>query len=345
MSSYTIAVFIMMEKIEMSKVSWGILSTAEIGLKKVIPAMQKGTYSKVDAVASRSLDKARHAAATLEIPKAYGTYEELLADKTIDAVYIPLPNHLHVEWTLKSLQAGKHVLCEKPIAMSWKEAEYLQTEAKKFPRLKIMEAFMYRHHPQMLKARELIAQKTIGALKNVQTMFLYFNDNPNDIRNHPEIGGGGLLDVGCYCISLSRFLFNGEPKRVCGFMEFDPKLKVDRFVSAILEFEEGISTITCSTQLADHQYAKIFGTHGRIEIERPFTPFPDRPSKIVQHLEQNSQEIAFDPCDQYTVQGDLFSQAIMNDTSVPTPIADGVANMRAIERIIESSNTDSWVDV
>jgi predicted dehydrogenase len=229
--------------------------------------------------------------------------------------------------------------------MNFKEAEYLQMQAKQFPRLKFMEAFMYRHHPQMLKAKELIKSKTIGSLRNIQTMFSYFNDNPNDIRNNPEIGGGGLLDVGCYCISLSRFFFSGEPKRVCAIAEFDPRLKIDRLVSAILEFEEGTSTVTCSTQLADHQYAKIFGTHGRIEIERPFTPFPDRPSKIIQYLEQNSQEIVFEACNQYTIQGDLFSQAIMNDTAVPTPIADGVANMRAIDRIIESSKTGTWVSV
>jgi predicted dehydrogenase len=330
---------------EKPKVSWGVLSTAEIGLKKVIPAMQKGTYSKIDAIASRGHNKARQAAAALGIPKAYASYEELLADKTIDAVYIPLPNHLHVEWALKALQAGKHVLCEKPIAMNIREAEYLQMQAKQFPRLKLMEAFMYRHHPQMSKARELINKKAIGELRNVQTMFSYYNDNPNDIRNNPEIGGGGLLDVGCYCISLSRFFFNGEPKRVCGFVDFDPQLKVDRLASAILEFEVGTSVITCSTQLADYQFAKIFGTHGRIEIERPFTPFPDRPSKIIQYLEQNSQEIVFEACNQYTIQGDLFSQAIMNDTAVPTPIADGVANMRAIDRIIESSKTGTWVSV
>jgi predicted dehydrogenase len=329
----------------MSKVSWGILSTAQIGLEKVIPAMQKGTYSKIDAIASRNIATARQAATKLGIPKSYGSYEELLADQSIEAVYIPLPNHLHVEWALKSMQAGKHVLCEKPIAMNFKEAEYLQARAKRFPRVKLMEAFMYRHHPQMVKAKELIKQKIIGDLRNIQTMFSYYNDNPKDIRNHPEIGGGGLLDVGCYCISLSRFLFDSEPRRVCGVTEFDPRLKVDRLVSAILEFEAGTSTVTCSTQLADHQYAKIFGTHGRIEIERPFTPFSDHPSNIIQYLGLNRQEIIFEACNQYTIQGDVFSLTIINDTSVPTPIADGVANMRVIDRIIESSDTGAWVKV
>ena len=329
----------------MAKISWGILSTAAIGLEKVIPAMQKGTYSKINAIASRNLTNARQAADSLGIPKAYGSYEELLADKTIDAVYIPLPNHLHVEWVLRSLEAGKHVLCEKPIAMDFKEAEYLQTRAKQFPGLKIMEAFMYRHHPQMLKARELIAHQTIGRLRNIQTMFSYYNDNPNDIRNKPDIGGGGLLDVGCYCISLSRFLYNSEPKRVCGVVEFDPELKVDRLVSAILEFEEGTSIITCSTQLADHQFAKIFGTHGRIEIERPFTPSPDHPAEIVQFLGPDKHEFVFDACNQYTIQGDLFSQAIRNGAPAPTPIADAVSNMKVIDKVFESSKKGTWVNV
>jgi predicted dehydrogenase len=328
----------------MPKVSWGILSTAEIGLGKVIPGMQKGTYSKVEAIASRNLASAQRAASRLGIPKAYGSYEDLLADDSIQAVYIPLPNHLHVEWALKSLQAGKHVLCEKPIAMNFKEAEYLQMQAKHFPRLKIMEAFMYRHHPQMVKAKNIVKSGTIGTLKNIHTMFSYYNDNPKDIRNNPEIGGGGLLDVGCYCISLSRFFFDSEPKRVCGTMEIDPLLKVDRLVSAILEFEEGTAEFTCSTQLTDYQYAKIFGTHGRIEIERPFTPFPDRPSKIIQYLEPNSQEFVFEACNQYTLQGDIFSQAIINDTSVPAPIEDGMANMKVIDMIIESSKKGAWVN-
>ena len=182
--------------------------------------------------------------------------------RTIQAVYIPLPNHLHVEWAIKSLQAGKHVLCEKPIAMTFKEAEYLQIQAKKFSRLKLMEAFMYRHHPQILKAKELIKHGTIGNLRNIHTMFSYYNDNPKDIRNNPDIGGGGLLDIGCYCISLSRFLFDDEPKRVCAIVEYDPTLKVDRLASAILEFEEGVSTITCSTSLLTINMRKFLALRG-----------------------------------------------------------------------------------
>ena len=329
----------------MKKVSWGILSTAKIGTQKVIPGMQKGKYCNIAAISSRNLIAAKKAAAELEISKAYGSYEELLADKEIDAVYNPLPNHLHVEWTIKSLNAGKHVLCEKPVAMNYKEAVYLQNEMKKFPKLKVMEAFMYRHHPQMQKLKTLVNDSAIGELRTIHTMFSYFNDNPDDIRNKPDIGGGGILDIGCYCISFSRFIFDSEPKRVCATIEYDPKLKTDRLVSAVMEFDKGNSAFTCSTQLTNHQYAKILGTKGRIEIEVPFTPDPETSAKILLHNDGGSQEFLFDPCDQYTLQGDMFSQAIINDTEVFTPFDDAVANMKVIDKIFESGKTGKWIEL
>lgn len=329
----------------MAKVSWGIISTAKIGVEKVIPAMQKGKYSEISAIASRDFAKARKVADSLNISRAYGSYEELLEDKEIDAIYIPLPNHLHLEWTIKSLKAGKHVLCEKPITMNFKEAEYLQNEAKKFPNLHVMEAFMYRHHPQMVKTKELVESGTIGELRSIQTMFSYYNDNPADIRNQANIGGGGLLDIGCYCISLSRFLFAGEPKRVCATIENDPKLRIDRFVSAILEFEKGTSTFTCSTQLTNNQYAKVLGTRGKIEIDNPFTPSSENSERIRHRAGSKSEEIVFEACDHYTIQGDLFSLAILNKVSPPTPLSDGVANMKVIDKIIESSQQATWIKV
>jgi len=321
------------------KVSWGVLSTARIGLDKVIPAMQKGKYSAVSAIASRQIKKAQKTAQELGIPKAYGSYEELLADKEIDAVYIPLPNHLHVEWTIKSLKAGKHVLCEKPLGLNFKEVVYLKKQARNFPNLKVMEAFMYRHHPQWRKVKRLISEGAIGQLRNVHSMFSYYNDNPEDIRNQAKIGGGGLLDIGCYCISVSRFIFNNEPDKVCGSIEYDPKLKIDRLSSGVLRFDNGTSTFTCSTQLTNHQRVQIFGSKGRIEIETPFTPLPNKPSKIILHKGEKTIEIVFKACDQYTIQGDLFSQAILNDTNAPTPLEDGVANMKVIDGIIKSSES------
>lgn len=329
----------------MTKISWGILSTAKIGLKKVIPAMQKGKYSAIAAIASRDFEKAQSAARELGIPKAYGSYEELLADGEIDAIYNPLPNHLHAEWTIKALKAGKHVLCEKPITMNLNEAEDLLKEVKKFPKLKVMEAFMYRHHPQWAMTKKLVNNGTIGGLRSVHAMFSYHNVDPADIRNQADIGGGGMLDIGCYCISVSRFIFGAEPKRVSGTVEYDPQMKIDRLASGILEFEKGTATFTCSTQMTNHQRVSIYGASGRIEVETPFTPQPDQISKLTLHAGSEIKEVSVDACDQYTIQGDLFSQAILNDTGVPTPLEDGIANMRVIDGIFKSHKTGSWINV
>ena len=327
----------------MDKVRWGIMSTADIGATKVIPAMQKGTCCDIQALASLSLEKAKALATKLKIPRTFGSYEELLDCAEIDAVYIPLPNHLHVPWSIKALEAGKHVLCEKPIALSAAEAQKLLDSSKKHPNLKIMEAFMYRHHPQWQKARDLVASGEIGSLQTIQSFFSYYNADPGNIRNMADIGGGGLMDIGCYTISIARFIFNAEPQKVCGLMEYDPKLDVDRITSAILDFGGGTSTFTCSTQLAPYQRVNIFGTRGRIEIEIPINAPPDQPCKMWHQNQDLIEEISFPICDQYTIQGDLFSKAILNDTDVPTPLEDAVANMKVIDALVESAKSGSWV--
>lgn len=329
----------------MKKISWGVLSTAKIGVEKVIPAMQKGKYSTITAIASRRAEKAQNVAQRLAIPKTYGSYEELLADRDIEAIYNPLPNHLHVEWTIKALAAGKHVLCEKPIGMNLPDALRLQQVAQKFPNLKLMEAFMYRHHPQWAAVQELLKNGAIGELRSVHAVFTYYNVDPQNIRNQADIGGGGLLDIGCYCISTSRFLFNSEPIRVCGTMEFDPHLKIDRLASGVLEFAKGTATFTCSTQLADYQRLNLFGTLGRLEIVRPFTPQPAESCKLIQQTGAETNEITIAACDQYTRQGDLFSQAILNETSVPTPFDDAIANMRVIDGIVASHQRRAWIEI
>jgi predicted dehydrogenase len=328
----------------MKKVRWGVLSTAKIGTKAVIPAMQLGEHCQVTAIASRSLEKAQAAASQLSIPKAYGSYEELLADAEVDAVYIPLPNHLHVPWSIKALEAGKHVLCEKPIGLSAAEAQELLDAARKHPRLKVMEAFMYRHHPQWRRVRQLMAEGDIGELRMIQSFFSYYNADPNDIRNMADIGGGGLLDIGCYCISLSRFIFDAEPQRVCGIVEYDPQFGVDRLASGLLDFGKGTATFSCATQLAPYQRANIFGTEGRVEIELPFSPPADRPSKIWHQRGSEVKEIVPGIYNQYTIQGELFSQAVLSDTEVPTPLEDAVANMRVIEALIRSAKNGTWVE-
>lgn len=327
------------------KVRWGILSTAKIGLEKVIPAMKLGVYSEVTGIASRNINHSKEAASLLGIPKAYASYEELLGDSEIEAVYIPLPNHLHIEWAIKALDAGKHVLLEKPLGLSSNEAQGLIQASKRKPRLKIMEAFMYRHHPQWQKAKKLVEDGHIGKLRSIQTFFSYYNTDPNNIRQNPNFGGGGLMDIGCYCISLSRYIFDQEPTRVSGLIEFDPVFKTDRMASGILDFSTGSSTFTCSTQLMPFQRVNIFGDAGGIEIEIPFNAPTDRPTRLWISTLEGTEEITFDICDQYTIQGDLFSKAILDDTEVPTPLEDALNNMLVIEALFKSSESGLWVNL
>jgi predicted dehydrogenase len=326
----------------MTKVRWGILSTAKIGVEKVIPAMQKARYCDIAAIASRNIESAKKTAAALGIPRAYGSYEELLADPGIEAIYNPLPNHLHVEWSIRALEAGKHVLCEKPIGLTSAEGQKLVDAGKRHPQLKLMEAFMYRHHPQWKRAREIVQSGGIGDLRTIQSFFSYFNVDPKNIRNQPEIGGGVLMDIGCYPISISRFIYGAEPKRVTGIVEYDPVLKTDRLASAILDFGRGTSTFSCSTQLVPYQRANIFGTTGRVEIEIPFNAPNERPSKMWHQTANGTELIEFPTCDQYGLQGDAFSRAILDNTPVPTPIEDAVANMLVIEAVFAAGRSGGW---
>ena len=326
----------------MKKLNWGILSTAKIGIEKVIPAMQQGKLSEIVAIASRTHESAREAAKNLKIPKAFGSYQDLLDDTSIDAVYIPLPNHMHVPWTIKALAANKHVLCEKPIALTATEAKELLKETEKFPHLKVMEAFMYRHHPQWIRALELINGGGIGMVKTIHSFFSYYNDDPENIRNMVDIGGGGLMDIGCYCISLARLIFDEEPQRVFGKIEYDPGFETDRICSGILDFVQGTSTFTCSTQLVPYQRVNVFGTKGRIEIEIPFNAPPDKPCKMLFQNNEIIEEIEIKICDQYTIQGDLFSLAVLKNEKVPTPIEDAVENMKVLEAVIQSAEKEEW---
>jgi len=327
----------------MNMIRWGILSTAKIATQAVIPAMQAGQYTRVTAIASRSLGKAQGAARDLGIEKAYGSYAELLRDPEIEAVYIPLPNHLHVPWSIKALQAGKHVLCEKPIGLDAEEAARLLEASRDHPGLKVMEAFMYRHHPQWQKAQQLVRAGEIGEVRTIQSFFSYYNVDPDDIRNQADIGGGGLMDIGCYCISLSRFIFDAEPDRVLGKIVFDPGFKIDRRTSAVLDFNPGTATFTCGTQLAPYQHVDLVGDEGRIEIFRPFNPPAGGATRLALFQGGESREIVLGPADHYTIQGDLLSRAILEDTPVPTPLEDALANMRVIDDLRLSAEKGTWV--
>ena len=327
----------------MSKIRWGVLSTSKFAQNKIIPAVKHCQHAEISAIASRNLDSAQEVATRLGISTAYGSYEELLADANIDAIYNPMPNHLHVDWSIKALQAGKHVLCEKPIGLSSAEGQRLVDAAKQHPQLKIMEAFMYRLHPQWQRTKQLVDEGRIGQLRTIQSFFSYFNTDANNIRNKADIGGGGMMDIGCYNVSLSRFIFGTEPKRVLGIAEFDPQFQTDRLASGVLDFGNGTATFTCSTQLTPYQRVNIFGTEGRVEIEIPFNAPPDKPCRMWHQQGDKIEEIVFDICDQYTIEFDQFSLAVLNDTAVPTPLEDAVANMKVVEAIFESSKSGGWV--
>ncbi len=328
------------------KVSWGVLGAAKIALQKVIPAMQKGEYSRVVALASRAPDKARPIAEALGIEKIYGSYEELLADPKIEAIYNPLPNHLHVPWSIKAAEAGKHVLCEKPISLTVKEALSLLAVRDRTNR-KIGEAFMVRTHPQWLKAFNLVRSGRIGPVRSIIGGFSYLNQDPKNIRNIADYGGGALLDIGCYLVFTSRLIFSEEPMRVAGLIERDPEMGTDRLSSALLQFPSGHCVFTCGTQLVPYQRVQILGTKGRIEIEIPFNAPPDRPCRIFvddgTDLSGRSAEIVELPvCDQYTVQGDQFSKSIREGFEVPVPLENSIRNMATIEALFQSAKTNSW---
>ena len=331
----------------MRKVRWGVLSTAKIGVEKVLPAMQRGERTTIAAIASRDGDRAKAAAAELGIPRAYGSYEELLADPAIEAIYNPLPNHLHVPWTIKAMEAGKHVLCEKPVGLDAGQARELADAAARTGRL-VAEAFMVRHHPQWLTAKAIADSGRLGEVRAIQTSFAYYLIDPANIRNQAGIGGGGLFDIGCYAINTARFIFGGEPERVVGLFDLDPTMGTDRLMSGLAAFSGGRQLgFTCATQLVPCQRVQILGTKGRIEIEIPFNAPPDAPTRIVvddgRDLSGGGQEvIALPPVDQYTLQGDAFSRAVLGEAPLPWDIGDAILNMRVIDAFFRSAKSESW---
>lgn len=308
--------------------------------------MQKGERTLIAAIASRTLEKAEGAAAKLGISQAYGSYEELLADRSVDAIYNPLPNHLHIHWTVKAAEAGKHVLCEKPIALNAAEAETL-IAVRDRTGVKIGEAFMVRTHPQWLRVRDLVRAGSIGELRSIRTVFSYYNIDPSNIRNQADIGGGAVMDIGCYPINISRFLFEREPVRVSSIIDRDPVMHTDRLTSALLDFSPGQATFTCSTQMVPCQRVEVMGTRGRIEIEIPFNAPPDKPTRIFiddgsEPAGRNARMEEFSICDQYTIQGDRFSQAIQENLAVPVSLEDAIANMKVIDAVLAAGSSEAW---
>ncbi len=324
------------------KIRWGILSTAKIARKQVIPAIQKSHFGEVAAIASRNSEKVKQVAEELSIPVAFDSYDELLSSPDIDAIYNPLPNDMHIPWTLKAIKAGKHVLCEKPVGLNAREAEHLLQHVKKHPEVKVMEAFMYRFHPQWQLVRSLIDAGRIGNLVAVNSTFTYYKDDPDNIRNDPEKGGGGLMDIGCYCVSFARWLTGREPQRVSAFMSHHPQYKVDVLTTGILDFGNGLqSMFQCGTQTHPTQHVEILGTSGRIVLDQPVNVPPDHTCMLRVESNDLQEEIAVDMANHYTLQADYFARSILDQTDVPTPLTDAVANMRVIDALVRSAENGS----
>jgi predicted dehydrogenase len=332
----------------MKKVRWGILSTANIGMQKVTPAIMKSAHSEVVAIASRDLGKARAAGDRLGIPKAYGSYEELFADPEIDAIYNPLPNHLHVPMTVAAAKAGKHVLCEKPIALNAAEAETLRQCP---PDRIVIEAFMVRFHPQWLRAREIIRSGELGEVRAINAVFTYFNADPNNVRNQVDIGGGGIMDIGCYPITAARFLFEGEPQRVVSLVERDQNFGTDRLASVLADFGNGRQlNFVCSTQAAGHQRVQVLGSKAKLEIIIPFNAPPDERTAITVDVGAPfdgslARREILPAVDQYTEQAEAFALAVLGEKSLPWGIEDAIASMKVIDAIFASEKSGGWAKV
>ncbi|MBK5291117.1 MAG: Gfo/Idh/MocA family oxidoreductase [Acidobacteriia bacterium] len=328
------------------KVRWGILGVSKFAMSKSAPALCRGSAGEVRAVASRDAARARAAADQLGVPIAYGSYEELLADPEIDAIYNPLPNHMHVPWSIRAAEAGKHVLCEKPLGLSASEVRQL-IAVRDRKGVRIGEAFMVRVHPQWIRAKEIVNSGELGELRAVTGHFSYFNRDPRNIRNRLDVGGGALLDIGCYPIFVARFLFGAEPRRVAGLLERDPEMRTDRLTSALLEFPGGQCAFTCSTQLVPHQRIQVLGAKGRVELEIPFNAPPDRPTRLSVDLggALDGSQIrveTFAVADQYVLQADAFSGAVLGEMEVPVTLENSLGNMQSIEALFRSAESGRW---
>jgi len=318
-----------------SKIRFGVLGAAKIATVRVIPGMQTCELAEVTAIASRDIAKGKEAAEQLGIAKAYGSYEELLADPEIDAIYNPLPNHLHVPWSIRAMEAGKHVLCEKPIGMNREEALQM-IAARDRTGVKAGEAFMVRVHPQWIRTAEIVQSGEIGELRTMHCVFGYFNRDAANIRNRPECGGGALMDIGCYPIFFARWIFGTEPVRVSARVDRDPDFGTDSTTSGLLDFPNGQALFTTSTQMNPYQRVQFFGTKGQVEVEIPVNAPPDRETRIFVRVGAEDRTETFPICNQYGLQGDAFARAILEDRAVPVGLENAAGNMQVIDALLAS---------
>ncbi|MCY3629016.1 MAG: Gfo/Idh/MocA family oxidoreductase [Bacteroidota bacterium] len=327
----------------MSKIRWGILSSARIARQKVIPAIQDSQRGTVAAIASRNPSLAQQVAESHQIPTICPTYDDLIQLDTIDAVYIPLPNHLHVEWACKAIKAGKHVLCEKPLGLNEMDVQHLLNVSRQYPKQLVAEAFMYRHHPQWTRTREWVRTNYIGELRSIHVHFSYDNRDPDNIRNKLEFGGGALMDIGCYGISVARWLYGSEPKRVCAHAERHPQFRTDTSTTALLDFAQGGATVICGTQIQRAEHVTIVGTKGKITLQTPFNIPPDEPAYLDLQQDQERSIHTLGPANQFSEQCDAFAAAVIDGEPLCTPIVDSLNNMRVIDACFQSAQANTWI--
>jgi predicted dehydrogenase len=325
----------------MEPVRWGVLGVADhFRLRVYVPTRDSESVT-IHGIASRQAGKANKAAREFGIPKSYGSYEELLKDDDIEAVFIPLPNHMHVEWIKRTADAGKHILCEKPLAMNAKEASEGIEYAKK-KGVMLMEAFMHRFHPQWQRARDLASIGEIGTILSVETLFAYNLTDPQNIRNILIAGGGAIRDVGCYAVNVARFILGREPTRVVSLLKRDPDFKTDILSSCILDFGNARSVFTVATQLYPFQRVDIHGSGGRITIRNPFNIFPDVPVRITVNNAVGKRDLLIGPADQYALEFEAFSKALREGKEVPTPPEDALNNQKVLDAVFRSEKTGNW---
>ncbi|SMO60694.1 Predicted dehydrogenase [Saccharicrinis carchari] len=325
----------------MNRLKIGVLSVSNHLLKRIVLPLKNTKYCKIYGIASRNPKKAEAFAQKFDIEKVYADYQELIEDPIIDFVYIPLPNHLHLEWVVKAAEAGKHILCEKPIALNAQEAMQCIEAAQK-NKVQLMEAFMYKFHPLWIYAKEVITTNQIGRIMYIHTSFAYHNPAPDNIRNIKEFGGGALMDIGCYAISSSRFLLDAEPQRVMAIHQQHPEFKTDTLGSAIMDYDGRHASYTVSTLSQANQGVDIVGSSGRIRIPVPFNTYVDTPSEIIINTAQGERSVSFAVCDQYGLMFDAFSECLIKKMPLPIEPTDVLNNMKVIDAVFKSAQSQQW---
>ena len=328
----------------MKKMKFGVLGVSGHFLKRVVLPLMESETVEIYAIASRNIERAKETARKYGIPKHYGSYDELLNDKDIDAIYNPLPNHMHKEWIFKSVDAKKHMLCEKPLTLNTGETEQV-IEYTKNTGIRVMEAFMIRFHPKWQKAKALVDNGYIGKVTHIHTVFSYNNQDPSNIRNIPEIGGGALLDIGCYAINTARYILDKAPARVISMIEKHPDFGTDMTTSAMLDYGDVRSLFTVSTAVFPQQQVKVFGTEGTVTVTIPFNDISEIPGRILFENGETSMEIEVDPVNQYRLMFEAFADSITHNTEVPLPLSDSLLNMKTIDAVFKSAETGNWEQV